>query len=111
MYKSIFIINFYLRGEFAGFFNFLPVGFFGTQRSASALRTSLAFPLKLSVTNRFYYLSKLAFKHSGYSLLAETMTDNIAIAGYSLFKYIFKNKILKKGKGLKRTTFNIKECL
>lgn len=28
MYKSIFIINFYLRGEFPGFFNFLPVGFF-----------------------------------------------------------------------------------
>lgn len=28
MYKSIFIIHFYLRGEFPGFFNFLPVVFF-----------------------------------------------------------------------------------
>lgn len=105
MYKSIFIINFYLRGEFPGFFNFLPVGFFGTQRSASAIRTSLAFPLKLSVTNRFYYLSKLAFKHSGYSLLAETMTVQYCHCWVFPVQIYFQKQNIEKRKGAQENNF------
>lgn len=104
MYKSIFIINFYLRGEFPGFFNFLPVGFL-ERNDLQAHYGHLAFPLKLSVTNRFYYLSKLAFKHSGYSLLAETMTVQYCHCWVFPVQIYFQKQNIEKRKGAQENNF------